>query len=276
MLRLVLFLGLSLIFFSCSKDEALYIPTKKIDPYETYKEGLRAFQENQFFIASKKFNEAEINFKSPKAAGKAAIMASFSLYAINFYSEAEENILRYLKNYPSHEHKIYANYLLAIISYEQISDEQHDLKPLLKANEKIDFFLKEYPDNEYAVDLSLKKKLVINQFAAKELYTAKYYINVQKWVPAINRLKIIVNDYSTTVFIEEALHRLVEIYYHIGLEEEAKKYASLLGYNYNSSEWFKQSYKLLNKDYRIYKVKNEKNEKDKKFFQKIIDIIKFD
>ena len=150
-------------------------------------------------------------------------MSSFSLYAINFYSEAEENLKRYLKNYPSHKYKIYTNYLLAIISYEQISDERHDLKPLLEAKKKkIDFFLKEYPDSEYAIDLSLKKNLVINQFAARELYIAKYYIGVQKWVPAINRLKIITNEYSTTVFIEEALHRLVEIHYHIGLVEEAK------------------------------------------------------
>ena len=114
---------------------------------------------------------------------------------------------------------------------------------------KIDFFLKEYPDSEYAIDLSLKKNLVINQFAARELYIAKYYIKVQKWVPAINRLKIIVKDYSRTIFIEEALHRLVEIHYYLGLEQEAKKYAKILGYNYNSGEWFKQSYKILNKEY---------------------------
>ena len=277
LLRLVLLLSLSLITFSCSnKDKSLYVPTKKTDPYETYREGLRAFNENEFFFASKKFTNAEINFTEPSAAGKAAIMASFSLYAINFYSEAEENILRYLKNYPSHEYKIYANYLLAIISYEQIGDEKHDLKPLLEAKKKIDFFLKEYPESEYSIDLTLKKNLVINQFAARELYIAKYYIKVQKWVPAINRLKIIINDYSTTVFIEEALHRLVEIYYHIGLEEEAKSYASVLGYNYNSSEWFNQSYKLFNKDYTGVKVKKESEKNKKEIFKKIIDLIKLD
>lgn len=275
LLRLIFLLGLSLAIFSCSKNEALYIPTEKLDPYETYKEGLNAFQNNQFFFASKKFTEAEINFTSPSASAKAAIMTSFSLYAINFYSEAEENLLRYLKNYPSDKNKVYANYLLAIISYEQIGDEKHDLKPLLDAKEKIDFFLNEYPESEYAIDLRLKKNLVINQFAARELYIARYYMEVQKWIPAINRLKIIIDDYDTTVFVEEALHRLVEIHYHIGLEEEAKNYASILGYNYNSSKWFKQSYKLLNKDYTIYKV-NKKNENDKAIFKKIIDIIKFD
>jgi len=275
-LRLVLIISFTLLIFSCSKNDQLYKPTSKIDPYEIYKEGLEAFKENQYFFASKKFAKAEINFSSPSAAGKAAIMNAFSLYAINFYDESEENLNRFLKIYPSNNYQIYANYLLAIISFEQISDEKHDLKPLIDAKRKIDLFLQKYPNTEYAIDLNLKKNLVLNQFAAKELYTARYYIKVQKWVPAINRLKIIVKDYDTTVFIEEALHRLVEIHYHIGLEEEAKKYASILGYNYNSSEWFKQTYSLLNKDYKDYKVAIKNKKKDKEFLKKIIDLIKLD
>ena len=180
-------------------------------------------------------------------------MASYSLYGINFYNEAKDNLERYLKTYPADNYVIYAHYLLAIIYFEQIGNEKHDLKPLLEADRKIDFFLKKYPNSEYAIDLKFKKNLVQNQFAAKELYIAKYYISVQKWVPAINRLKIIVNKYDKTVFIEEALHRLVEINYHLGLKEEAKKYASILGYNYNSSAWYEQSYKILNKKYEIAK-----------------------
>lgn len=269
-LRLILILSLALL--SCSKDQAVYTPTIKIDPYKLYTEGLDGFKKNQFFFASKKFAEAEINFTSPEAAAKSAIMTSFSLYAINFYEEAEENLLRYIKTYPVDKHVMYAHYLLSIISYEQIGEEKNDLKPLLDAKKKIDYFLKKYPNSEYAIDLRLKKNLVRNQFAARELYIAKYYIKVQKWVPAINRLKIIVKDYSRTVFIEEALHRLVEIHYHLGLEDEAVKFASILGYNYNSSEWFKQSYKILNKNYNPVKIK--KNQNDKALFKKILDIIK--
>ena len=271
-LRLTIFLSLALFLFSCSKDQAVYKPTVKLDPYAIYSEGLEAFKENQFFFASKKFTEAEINFSSPEAAAKSAIMTSFSLYAINFYDEAEENLLRYIKTYPADKHVMYAYYLLSIISYEQIGEEKNDLKPLLDAKKKIDFFLKKYPNSEYAIDLSLKKDLVRNQFAARELYIAKYYIKVQKWVPAINRLKIIVKDYNRTIFIEEALHRLVEIHYHLGLEREAKKFASILGYNYNSSEWFKQSYKILNKDYNPIEIKKDEN--DKALFKKVLDIIK--
>ena len=271
-IRLIFYIIFALFLLSCSKDKDIYTPTVKLDPYKIYKEGLDSFNENQFFFASKKFSEAEINFISPSAAAKSAIMNSFSLYAINFYDEAEENLNRYLKVYPADKYKIYAHYLLAIISYEQIGEEKHDLKPLLDAKKKIDFFLVEYPNSEYAIDLNLKKDLVTNQFAARELYIAKYYIKVQKWVPAINRLKIIIKDYGRTVFIEEALHRLVEIHYHLGLEDEANSFAAILGYNYNSSEWFKQSYKILNKNYNF--KKQEKSQKDKTLFKKIIDKIK--
>ena len=102
--------------------------------------------------------------------------------------------------------------------------------------------------------------LINNQLAAKELYIAKYYITAQKWIPAINRLKNIVKNYSETVFIEESLHRLVEVYYKVGLLEEAKAAASILGYNYNSSEWYTQSYKLLNKTYKIPKKLDQKKD----------------
>ena len=175
-------------------------------------------------------------------------MASFSLYGINFYTEAEKNLKRYLKTYPGDKNVIYAQYLLAIIYFEQIADEKKDLKPILKSKDQIDFFLKNYPNTEYALDLKFKKDLLINQLAAKELYIAKFYISVQKWIPAISRLKRIIEDYETTIFVEEAIHRLVEINYYLGLEDEAKKYAALLGYNYNSSEWYEQSYKNLNRN----------------------------
>ena len=199
-------------------------------------------------------------------------MSSYSLYGINFYSDALANLERYLKKYPADKNVMYAHYLIAIIHYEQMTDERKDLKPLIDARNKIEFFLKEYPNSDYAIDLQFKNDLIQNQLAAKELYVAKYYISTQKWVPAINRLKVIVKDYQQTIFIEEALHRLVEIYYYLGLEQEAQKYAQILGYNYNSSEWFEQSYKVFNKDYEI--KKRVKPEDNKGLFKKIINKIK--
>ena len=241
-------------------------------PYKVYQEGLDAFKQADFFYANKRFSEAELNFTVVEHAAKAAIMGSYSLYGINFYSDALENLDRYLKKYPADENVIYAHYLIAIIYFEQISDEKKDLQPLLDANAKIDFFIDKFPDTDYAIDLKFKKNLIQNQLAAKELYIAKYYISIQKWVPAINRLKIILNKYQETIFIEEALHRLVEINYYLGLEEEAKKFAKILGYNYNSSEWFEQSYKVFNKEYKI-QPKKKLNE-DQGFFKKLIEKIK--
>jgi len=260
---------------SCSKNEKIeYDNLKEVeDPIEIYKEGLEAFNTNDFLYASEKFNEAELIFDSPKSAAKSAIMSAYSLYAINLYEQAEENLNRYLKNYPGDRNVVYAHYLLAIIHFEQIGDEKYDLKPLLRTQEKVDFFLDNYPDTEYAIDLKFKKNLLKNQFAAKELYIAKYYISVQKWIPAINRLKLIIEKYDETIFIEEALHRLVEINYHIGLENEAKKYAAVLGYNYNSSKWFERSYKVLNRDYKKI-LKEKKKEKKKGLFKKITEMIK--
>ena len=275
--RVALLIIIVFTLLSCSKNkEVLYEPTIKVNPYTIYNEAMESFNKNDFYFANKKFTQAELNFKNVNLAAKAAIMSSFCLYSINFYDEAVENLNRFLKLYPADKNVIYAHYLTAIIYFEQISDEKKDLKPLLNAKEKIDFFIKNYPETDYSLDLKFKKDLIQNQLAAKEAYIARYYISVQKWVPAINRLKLILEKYDETVFVEEALFRLVEIHYYLGLDDEAKSYAKILGYNYNSSEWFAKSYKILNKDYNLKKdfyTKKTKIEK-KGLLNKIIDKIK--
>ncbi len=274
LIRLFIFTFISILIFGCSKKEDVnYSKSQRIDPYKVYAEALEAFEKKDYFFASKKFDEAELNFTSPELAAKSSIMSSYSLYGINFYNESEENLKRFLEVYPADKNLVYANYLLAIIYYEQIQDEKKDLQPLLKAKKQIKFFIEKYPDSDYATDLKFKMDLIENQLAAKELYVAKYYISVNKWIPAINRLQKILNEYDKTIFIEEALHRLVEIHYYLGLEDEAKKYATLLGYNYNSSKWYEQSYKILNKDYKIVE-KSEIKKKDVSIFKKIIEVIK--
>ena len=272
--KLIFIFVLTFSLLSCSqnKDIEYEINKDKVDPYKLYEEALDAFDEGDYFYAEKKFSEAELNFKVIELAAKSAVMSSYSLYGINFYTEALENLERYLKKYPADKNIMYAHYLIAIIYYEQISDEKKDLKPLLDADKKIDFFLEKYPNSDYAIDLKFKKDLIQNQLAAKELYVAKYYVSIQKWVPAINRLRKIVEEYEKTVFIEEALHRLVEINYYLGLEKEAKKYAKILGYNYNSSEWFEQSYKVFNQDYKI--KEKVKDKKSSNFLQKVLNKIK--
>ena len=258
--KFIYFFLILFLVFSCTKKEpvANKIPSNKEKAIEIYKEAVVAMDEGDYFYASKKFSESETILSSVELSSKASLMSSYCLYLINFYDEAIENLEKFIKKYPADKNVPYAHYLIAISLYERILDEEKDLEPLLSSKEKIQFFLKKYPDTEYALDLKFKMDLINNQLAAKELYIAKYYIKTQKWIAAINRLKKIVSDYNETIFIEEALHRLVEVYYKIGLEEEAKSSAALLGYNYNSSEWYQQSYKILNKDYKIEKNKNTK------------------
>ena len=210
MTRKFLILFVLFFFISCSKKEITYEPTSRIDPYKVYNEAFIAFGKGDYFYAEKKFSEAELNFEVVEYAAKSAIMASYCLYGISFYSEAIESINTFLKKYPADKNVIYAHYLIALIYFEQIADAKKDLEPILKAKEKINYFLDKYPNSDYALDLSFKRDLITNQIAAKELYVAKYYISTKKWIPAINRLKIIVKDYDQTVFVEEALHRLVK------------------------------------------------------------------
>jgi len=236
------------------------LPTKD-QAIQVYEEGLEALEKGDYFFAAKKFSEAEILLPQSDWASKSALMVGYCYYSINFYDEAILNLERFTKTYPASKNLDYANYLIAISYYEQILDEKKDVKPVLKSQEKIELFLKKYPDTDYAIDLRYKLELVINQLAAKEISIARYYIKNEKWIAAINRLKVVVEDYDDTIFIEEALFRLVEIYYKIGLENEARAAAALLGYNYNSSEWYKRSYAILNKDYTAQIIKKKKESK---------------
>ena len=118
--------------------------------------------------------------------------------------------------------------------------------------------MRDYPSTDYALDARFKLDLIVDQLAAKEMSIARYYIKTEKWIPALNRLKLVVEKYETTIFVEEALHRLVEVYYKLGLEDEARQVAAILGYNYKSGQWYERSYKVFNKKYKPKKVKKKK------------------
>ena len=240
-------------------EQAIKPPTTNEEAIKIYQEGLDGMLEGNFLYASRKFSEAEGMLPQIDWASKSALMSSYCLYNINFYQEAVLNLERFIRIYPASPYISYAHYLIAISYYEQILDEDKDIQPLLVSKKKIEVYLERFPDTDYAIDLKFKLDLVINQLAAKELLIARYYIKNEKWIPAINRLKVIVEKYDKTIFIEEALHRLVEIYYKIGLENEAKSAAALLGYNYNSSEWYERSYKILNKNYKPIQIDKKKD-----------------
>ena len=233
-------------------------PTDQEIAITIYYEAVEALMEGDAFWAAKKFREVESLMPQDKWASKASLMASFAEYSRNAYSNAIFDLERHMKHYPADKNIPYAHYLIAMCYYEQILDEKKDLKPLLKAKEKFEFVIQMYPNTDYATDARFKIDLIIDQLAAKEMSIARYYMKTKKWIPALNRLKIVVNQYDKTIFVEEALHRLVEIYYRLGLLEEAKQAAAILGYNYQSGEWYKKSYKVFNKKYEIKKIKKDK------------------
>ena len=237
-----------------------------------YKEALKAFNEQDILYAAKRFNEAEILYPQSIWAPKAALMAAYSYYSQNYFGDAIYELERFIKTYPYNSRMDYAHFLLAMCYYESIVDEKKDLMPLLKAQKKFKFIVKEYPETDFALDSQFKLDLIFDILASKEMYIGKHYMKKEKWVAAINRFKIVEEEYDTTIYVEEALHRLVEIYYKIGLVEESKKYATLLGYNYLSSDWYKQSYRVFNKSYSNHTLKiNKKGNFITKKFKALMD-----
>ena len=239
---------------------------------EAYNEGLKALDDGDGIYAAKKFSEAEILFPQSIWAPRSSLMTAYSYYSYGKYQDTIVEIERYLKTYPLHERKNYAYYLLALAYYEQIVDEKKDINPILQAKLNFEIVLKDYPNSEFAVDAEFKLDLIQEILASKEMYIGRYYIEKEKWIPAINRFKIILHNYDTTIFVEEALHRLVEIHYKIGMIEESKKYANLLGYNYQSSQWYKKSYRVFNKDYKQVLKKDDKK-KQNSFLKKFKSLL---
>ena len=214
-----------------------------------YKEGYIALEEGDPYFAAKKFLEAELLFPQSDWAPRSALMASYSYYMQNYYAEAIANLERYLKTYPTDKNLSYAHYLMAMCYYETIEDEKRDSAPLINAKKKFNYVVKNFPNTDFTLDAKFKLGLIEDVLASKEMYLGRHYIKKGKWIAAINRFKTVIEEYDQTVFVEEALHRLVEINYKLGLLEESEKYANILGYNYLSSKWYKKSYKVFNKDY---------------------------
>ena len=249
------------LLFACSKknnEKIISDPTDEEMVINIYVEGVEALNKGDAYYAAKKFVEAESLMPQTEWAAKASLMSGYAHYARNAYTKSIFSLERYIKNYPADKNIPYAHYLIAICHYEQILDEKKDLKPLLRAKEKFEFIIKKYPETDYAVDAHFKLDLIVDQLAAKEMSIIRFYMKTEKWIPALNRLRVIVEKYEKTVFIEEALHRLVEVYYKLGLNEEAKKAAIILGYNYQSSEWYEKTYKVFNKNYKTKSIEKKK------------------
>ena len=275
------FLKILIIFFlvpffltNCAKKEKTSLVVEEdveLQMIRAFREGYEEFKLGDSLFAAKKFNEAELLFPQSSWAPKAALMAAYVYYADDYYFDAQFELDRFIKTYPKNPNLDYAHFLLAMCYYEQIVDEKKDLGPLLQAQEKFNFVIKNYPESDYAVDAKYKLDLIQDYLASKEMYIAFHYLKKKKWIASINRYKTVVEQYEKTIYVEEALHRLVELYYTIGLENESQKYASLLGYNYQSSKWYEKSYKIFNQQYETkIELKKEKKGMLKKF-KKLFD-----
>ena len=267
---------LIIILVSCSKEEVRksIIKEKSLDlqVLETYQEGMNFLEEGDALYAAKKFNEAELLFPQSKWAPKSALMAAYAYYSQDYQNDAIAELERFLKVYPKHKNLDYVYYLLGVSYYEQIVDEKKDLQSIILAKKYFEIVIRDYQNTSYALDSEFKVDLINDILAAKEMYIGRFYFEKKKWIPAINRFRTILDDYDTTIYVEEALHRLVEVHYTIGLKDEAKKYAKLLGYNYQSSEWYEKSYTIFDKKYKSIKKNKIKN---KNTLKKIKSLFEF-
>ena len=273
-LKFILFVFLITLLNSCSKqtEKQSSFNEKSLDlqMIEAYKEGLKSLKDGDVLYAAKKFNEAEILYPQSIWAPRSALMAAYSYYIQNYYSDAVAELERFTKVYSKHKNLDYAYFLLATSYYEQIVDEKKDLQSVIKAKENYMIVVEKFPNTDYAIDASFKLDLINDILASKEMYIGRYYLQKKKWISAINRFRNVVDLYQTTIYVEEALHRLVETYYIIGLKQESEKYAKLLGYNYQSSEWYEMTYSLFDKKYvKIKQSRQSRNKVNSRLIKKI-------
>jgi len=272
LILVILFLNIS-----CSKEkEKISIVEEEsleMQMINAYNDGLEQLETGDAIYAAKKFNEAELLYPQSIWAPRAALMASYSYFSYFYYSDAVLELEKFLDKYKNHPRRDYAYYLLALCHYDQIIDETKDLNEILKAKKYFEIIIQKYPNTEFALDSEYKLELIQELLASKEMYLARYYVEREKWIPAINRFKTVVEYYDSTIFVEEALHRLVELHFKLGLIDESKKYAVLLGYNYQSSKWYEETYKILNKDY-VKISKNKDKDKQESIIKKFKDLLK--
>lgn len=267
------FLFIVLIFFLVSfcGSETKKLPEKKtkIPLSVLYKKAYQNFENGSYQNALDDFNKIESDYSYTEWASKALLMKAFIYYDSAKYIEALEHLQRYKKLNKGNKNIAYVEYLSAMCLFDQLNftgKDQSNSELALRQFQKI---IQEYPNTVYAAESKFKIDLVNDQLAAREMYIARYYQIKGRWPAAIQRLNNVLENYKTTIYVEEALHRLVEVHYKLGNFEIAKKYAAVLGYNYNSSDWYKKSYKIIvDKNFENTK-KSEKlsfKEKLKKLF----------
>ena len=219
---------------SCSNKEEKITTIKETNlesqMIEVYNQAMTEFERGDVIFAGKKFGEVELLYPQSIWAPRAVLMSAYGYFSQGYYGDAINDLERFLIKYKNHPQEAYAYYLLALCHYDQIVDEKKDLNEIQKSREYFELIINNYPNTDYAFDSKYKLELTIQMMASKEMYLARYYIEREKWIPAINRFKKVVNDYDTTIYVEEALHRLVELHYKVGLIDESKILSTILNF----------------------------------------------
>lgn len=195
--------------------------------------------------AATAYEEVDRQHPYSQLATRAQMMAAYSYYESNQYDEAVTAAERFVELHPGNVDVPYAQYLIGMCYYEQISDVGRDQEMTQKSLQSFGDLIQRFPDSDYAKDAKLKVDLANDHLAGKQMEIGRYYQNRQQWIAAINRFRMVVEDYQTTTHVPEALHRLTESYLALGATQEAQAAAAVLGYNYPGSEWYERSYALL-------------------------------
>ncbi len=237
--------AISLALAACSDDEPKEDTTVDKPVNELYNKAMDHLAQRRYKESAKAFEEVEREHPYSIWATKAELMAAYSLYQENSYQDAINALNRFIQLHPGNRDIAYAYYLRALCYYEQVTDVGRDQSNGEQALSSLEELIRRYPETSFARDARHKIDLVRDQLAGKELMIGRFYETRGQYLAAINRFKVVVNKYQTTSQVPEALHRLVECYMALGIVDEARKTAAVLGYNYPRSQWYIDSYQLV-------------------------------
>lgn len=243
--------GFALALAACSDDEATAggPATQPLPPEPSvevlYNEGLNFLAEERYAPAADAFDQVERQYPYSVWATKAQLMAVFSYYMVNDYAQAIGAAERFIRLHPGSDDAAYAYYMIAVSNYEQIADVGRDQGRTERALDALEETIRRYPNSAYAQDAQAKLALARDHLAGKEMAIGRYYLKRDHYVAAINRFRNVIQTYQTTSHTPEALHRLVEAYLALGVTDEAKATAAVLGHNFPDSVWYRDSYAML-------------------------------
>lgn len=212
---------------------------------ELYNEAMDLIDRNEYYKAAKAFDEVDRQHPYSVWATKAQMMAAYALYERNKYDDALISLDRFIQLHPGNKDTPYAYYLKGLCYYEQITDVERDQKMTENAMKSLQEVVDRFPASQYARDAKLKVDLARDHMAGKEMAVARYYMTRKQWLAALNRFKLVSEQFQTTSHVPEAMHRMVEIYLILGLTADAERTAAVLGHNYPGSDWYEDTYALV-------------------------------